>query len=380
MTKSRSGLPEIREQSRPLQVGFIPDADCAPLVAAYESGLFDKYELRVQLRRETRWANVRDKIIYGELDAAHAPATLPFITNLAIESDHCACVAGMVLSLQGNAITVSRELQDAGVRDAAGLRQLVYRNWGRRTYTFGIVLPHSPPYFLLRQWLRAGGIQPDLEVRIVVVPPAQMYPTLKLGYIDGFCVGEPWTSLAAEARAGDCVATSVDLAPLHPEKVLMVRRDFAQDRSPEHEALIAALLEACAFCDQPKNHGLLADMLAQPHYVNAPAECLRQGLTGTTATQRPNDVKSSGRIIFHHGNANDPTDEKASWVVDRLYELMEQNILKLPHLRRTPVVRNVFRRDIFERARATALNQAQALKAEAEHYESYSSRDADQSA
>jgi hypothetical protein len=144
MTKSRSGLPEILEQSRPLQVGFIPDTDCAPLVAARESGLFDKYELRVQLRRETRWANIRDKVIYGELDAAHAPATLPFITNLAIESDHCACVAGMVLSLQGNAITVSSELRDAGVRDAATLRELVYRNWGRRTYTFGIVFPHSP--------------------------------------------------------------------------------------------------------------------------------------------------------------------------------------------------------------------------------------------
>jgi hypothetical protein len=171
------------------------------------------------------------------------------------------------------------------------------------------------------------------------------------------------------------VATSVDLAPLHPEKVLMVRRDFALDRSREHEALIAALLEAGAFCDQPKNHGLLADMLAQPHYVNAPAECLRHGLTGKSGTQRPTEVKASGGNIFHHGNANDPTDEKAAWVVDRLYELMEHNVLKLPHLRRTPVVRNVFRRDIFERARALALNQAQALKAEAEQYESFSSSD-----
>ena len=158
-----------------MQVGFIPDADCAPLVAASESGLSTNTNCAFNCGGKPAGQCPRQNH-HGELDAEHAPASLPFITNLAIESDHCACVAGMVLSLQGNAITVSRELQDAGVRDAAGLCQLVYRNWGRRTYTFGIVFPHSPAYFLLRQWLRAGGIQPDLEVRIVVVPPAQMYP------------------------------------------------------------------------------------------------------------------------------------------------------------------------------------------------------------
>ncbi len=109
---------------------------------------------------------------------------------------------------------------------------------------------------MLRQWLQAGGVQPHREVRIVVVPPAQMYPTLKLGYIDGYCVGEPWTSLAMEAGVGARVATSADLVPLHPEKVLMVRLDFVDQRAGEHEQLIAALLEACAFCDRPGNHAV----------------------------------------------------------------------------------------------------------------------------
>ncbi|MBC8097586.1 MAG: ABC transporter substrate-binding protein, partial [Akkermansiaceae bacterium] len=116
MSESKEILPETRAKSRPLQVGFIPDCDCAPIVVAKESGLFEKYEVAVELRRETRWASIRDKIIHGELDAAHAPATLPFITNLGVESDQCACVAGMVLSLQGNAITISKELWELGVR------------------------------------------------------------------------------------------------------------------------------------------------------------------------------------------------------------------------------------------------------------------------
>ncbi len=368
MGRSKSGFPDILERSGVLRVGFIPVGDCAPLVFAHESGLFQKYELRVELQRETRWADIRDRVIHGELDAAQAPATLPFVTNLGIDSDRCACVTGLVLSLQGNAITLSRQLWEDGVRDAATLRELIYRDWGRRTYTFGVVFPYSPQYLLLRRWLQSGGIIPHTEVRIVVVPPAQMFPTLKLGYLDGYCVGEPWTSLAVEAQAGACVATSADLAPLHPEKVLMVCRDFAEKRAEEHERLIAALIEACAFCDRPENRNLLSEILAQPHYINAPAECLRGGTAGTSASRKPVAGVTGTQNIFHQHNANDPTDDKAAWVVSLLYEIMEQSILKMPPTGRTPMLKNIFRRDIFERAIAAVFDQTLALKQEAENY------------
>src|SRR5579871_4640724 len=114
---------QILKRKDPLRIGYLPVSDCAPLVYAHEGGLYEKYDLEVHLQRETSWANVRDKVIQGELDAAHAPATLPFLANLGIESDPCACVSGLVLSLQGNAITLSRKLWDEGVRDAAGLRE-----------------------------------------------------------------------------------------------------------------------------------------------------------------------------------------------------------------------------------------------------------------
>ena len=119
-----------------MRVGFLPVSDCAPLVYAQEAGLFPKYELDVQLQREMSWANVRDKVIQGELDAAHAPATLPFLTTAGLEADPCACVSGLVLSLQGNAITISSRLWDQDVRDAQSLRQEIYKHWGKRTYTF----------------------------------------------------------------------------------------------------------------------------------------------------------------------------------------------------------------------------------------------------
>lgn len=365
MKNSKIDFPTIVEKEQPLQIGFIPDGDCAPIAVARESGLFEKYELDVQLRRETRLSNIRDRMIEGDLDAVHAPATLPFITNLGIDSDHCAAVTGMVLSLQGNAITISRHLWDEGVRDGKTLRDLIFRNWGKRTFTFGVVFPHSPAFLLLRRWLREGHVSPS-EVRIVVVHPAQMYPTLKLGYIDGFCAGEPWTSLAVEAEAGVCVATSRELAPLHPEKVLMVRHDFAETRASEHERLIAALLEACAFCDQPSNRPLISEMLAQPQYVNAPTDCLKN-ILGTDELGPKFDA--APLHIFYKYNANDPTDDKATWVLGHLYEMIEQRALPLPPSGRMPVLKNIFRRDIFQRAKATVFDQTRALMAEAQNYE-----------
>jgi ABC-type nitrate/sulfonate/bicarbonate transport system substrate-binding protein len=365
---STAQFPEILKSSRPLRIGFIPDSDCAPIIVAHESGLFEKYELKVELQRETRWAGIRDRIVYGELDAAHAPATLPFITNLEIDSDQSACLAGMVLSLQGSAITISQELWHQGVRDGASLRDIIYRDWGRRTYTFAVEFPHSPPYFVLRQWLKFGGVLPHTELRIVTVSPAQMYPTLKLGYIDGFCVGEPWTSLAVESQVGACVATSAELAPLHPEKVLMTRRSFTQDHASEHERMIAALIEACAFCDEPQNYPVLAELLAQPKYVNAPVECLKRSLAGPPVGDSTSTFHPAGSTIFYRNNANDPTNAKSTWLVNRLYELMEQSVLKIPPSRRTPVLKNIFRHDLYERGKTALNEQALAIKAEAEKY------------
>ena len=365
--KNKTDCAEMMEKGEPLHIGFIPDGDCAPIAVARESGLFDKYELNVQLHRETRLSNIRDRVIEGELNAVHAPATLPFITNLGIDSDRCACVTGMVLSLQGNAITISRHLWDEGVRDGATLRDLIFRNWGKRTFTFGVVFPYSPAYLLLRRWLRQGRVSAS-EVRIVVVHPAQMFPTLKLGYIDGFCGGEPWTSLAVEANVGVCVATSRELAPLHPEKVLMVRHDFAEARASEHERLIAALLEACAFCDQAANRPLISEMLAQPQYVNAPTDCLKN-IVGIEEFDPQAAVERAPLNIFYKYNANDPTDDKAAWVLGHLYEMIEQRALPLPANGRTPMLKNIFRPDIFRRARATVFDQTQALMAEVENYE-----------
>jgi ABC-type nitrate/sulfonate/bicarbonate transport system substrate-binding protein len=359
---------QILKRANPLRVGFLPESACAPLVYAQEAGLFAKYDLEVELRRETSSAELRGKVVQGGLEAAHAPATLPFLTNLDGESDDCACVCGAVLSLQGNAITISRQLWRQGVRDARTMREQVYRLWGEKTFTFGVVSLLSSQSFLLRKWLQSGGIPPSLGVRIVAIPPAQMFPTLKLGYIDGYCAGEPWTSLAVQAEAGICVATSAELAPLHPEKVLMVRQSYALGRADEHERLIAALLEACAFCDLPENRSLLCEMLAHPHYVNAPLECLEPGLVGPFHFGDQHVRNPLELTIFARQQANEPTDEKAAWIIGHLYELLEQNFQAQGASRRAPVLKNIFRREIFQRARDLVLSTAKSIDARAQPY------------
>jgi ABC-type nitrate/sulfonate/bicarbonate transport system substrate-binding protein len=174
---------------------------------------------------------------------------------------------------------------------------------------------------LLRQWLRAGGINPDRDVHLVVVPPPLMFSNLVAGHLDGFCVGEPWNTVTTQAHAGVSVAVSCDLAPLHPEKVLMVRADFAEQRADEHCRLIAALIEAAAYCDKAEHRPQIAEILAQPRYVNAPNRAIRASL------EEPD---------HHIFGANEPSAEKANWV--------------LTHMGLTDVPSRYFRRDIYLQA------------------------------
>ena len=287
---------------------------------AQELNLFDAYGVKVELSREVGWATIRDKIIYGELDAAHAVAGLVYACNFGLGCIQRECLTAFVLNLHGNAITLSRRLASRGVRDAATLKTEVDRVRKSHTFTFGVASQVSSHPILIRRWLIAGGIDPDKDVRIVVVPPPQMFANLRAGHIDGYCVGEPWNSLAVMRDAGWCVAASEELAPLHPEKVLLVQKEFAESREEEHLAVIAALSEACAFCDRPQNRERIIEMLAQPEYVGAPIEALRMSMMGRFHFSRNRVEKMPNFNVFARLDANTPTREKAEWVLNGLIE------------------------------------------------------------
>lgn len=329
----------------PIRLGFVALADCAPIVMAQELGLFAKYGVAVELRREVGWATIRDKIIYGELEAAHAPAGLVVAASCGLGSIQAECLTGIVLNLQGNAITLSEDLWRRGVRDGHMLRDVV-RNGGRR-FAFGVVHPYSAHSCLLRIWLRDHGIEPDHDVQIVTVPPPQVHANLKAGHLDGYCVGEPWNSLAVLSKTGWCVSTSMDLAPLHPEKVLMVRKDFATNAERDHVAVIAALIEACAFCEKPENRERLIETLAQSKYVGVPIQALRMGMGGVFDYGHGRTEKQSRFHIFASDGANEPTPDKAAWVIDNL---LSSGLVADPTLIERERAGDWFRADIHRQA------------------------------
>ena len=325
-----------------MQIGFLALTDAAPLIVAQERGYFTERGLAVELHREIGWATVRDKIIYGELDAAQAPAPMLWSAQLGISCPPCEVLTAFVLNLNGNAITLSRALWNAGVRDDVALRELARTRRGQ-PLTFGVVFPFSSHHILLREWLRSIAIDPDRDVRIVVVPPAQVFRNIAAGTIDGFCAGEPWNTLAIREGAGWCRLCSATHTPSHIEKVLMVRTQFAEEQSAEHLALLGALHVACAWCDEPQNRETLAELLASPRYLNMPVATLLPALLDKFDFGSGSSLGVRGFHVFHAGNANLPDANKASAIQDSLLRagLLQADLLP-PHL-----PRRLFREDLY---------------------------------
>ena len=259
-----------------LTLGFIPLTDCAPLVVAKEKGYFDKYGLKVTLSKETSWANIRDKVALGILDGAQMLAGMPLAMSLGIGPMAKPMVTAFSMDLNGNAITVSNALfarmQQADPQSmmkkplsAHALKKVIEENRkaGGEPLTFAMVFPYSTHNYELRYWMAAAGIDPDKDVRLVVVPPPQMVGQLEKGTIDGYCVGEPWNAQAGQAGLGHTLITKYEIWNNSPEKVLGVTQEWAEQYPNTHRALLMALLEASRWLDELQNRLDAAAMISR---------------------------------------------------------------------------------------------------------------------
>ena len=300
---ARKSSPSLTA-SRPakvLTIGFVPLADCAPLVAAAVMGTFTRHGLNVRLRRQPGWASIRDGLTAGRLEAAHAPAALAFGPDASGAPGNFS--VGILLSTQGNSITLSRSLKDRGVRDGADLLVECRARRQNNPVTLAAVARYSMHMVLLRQWLASSGINPDKDLRIVTLPARQMTSSLAAGYIDGFCAGEPWNTLAAAEGTGWTAATSADILPGHPEKGLLLTRETAATRYPEYLALIRALQESAAWCDSKAGRRELPALLSRPEWLDLPEAVIRPVFA------QPDS------ITFHRDGAGEPTPERAAWTL-----------------------------------------------------------------
>jgi len=315
-----------------LTLGFIPLTDCAPLVVAKELGYFEKYGLNVKLSKETSWANIRDKVALGILDGAQMLAGMPLAMSLGIGPMAKPMVTAFSMDLNGNAITVSNALYErmqaiapAAMQQrplsAAALKAVIEHNKkaGGEPLTFAMVFPYSTHNYELRYWMAAAGIDPDRDVRLVVVPPPQMVGQLQKGSIDGYCVGEPWNAQAVQAGLGQTLITKYEIWNNSPEKVLGVTQEWAEQYPNTHRALLMALLEASCWLDEPRNRLTAASMISRAVYVNAPEHVVRMSMTGTfqyAAGEMPRALPDFN--VFNRYAANFPWRSHAMWFLSQM--------------------------------------------------------------
>jgi nitrate/nitrite transport system substrate-binding protein len=295
-----------------LVVGHTALTDCAPLAVALEHGHFERFGLRVRLSCEPSWANIRDKLATGLLDAAHVLAPIPIASTLGVGPLQQPMVTALSLGLNGNTITVSTELAESmaeadalGVATVSGSARALARvvaarrRAGAPPLRFACVFPVSMHAYHLRRWFASAGLRADRDVRLLVVPPVRMVPELEAGAIDGFCVGEPWGSLAVVRGSGTLLLATHELWNSAPEKVLGVRLEFAERYPETHLALVCALLEAARWCDAPENRLELARLLSDGGFVRVPASVL----------------ELSDFHVYHRYAANFPWRSHAIWII-----------------------------------------------------------------
>ncbi len=263
-----------RPEKTELRIGFMPLADCAPLVMASVLGFDEKYGIRLVLERQHSWSAMRDRLNTGALDAAQALYGLLYGLQMGIGSAPRDMALLMNLNQNGQSIVMSRALAERGARDGAGLAALMRA--ASRRYTFAHTFPTGNHAMWLCYWLAAAGIDPLQDATLVTLPPGQMAANLEAGHMDGFCAGEPWSRRAIHGGAGALVAPSSQVWPDHPGKALGARADFVAAHPHACRALVAALLDTARWLDaSPVNREAAAEVLSSAAYVNTGVDVLR---------------------------------------------------------------------------------------------------------
>lgn len=274
-----------------ITAAFLPLIDASILIAARETGLAEAEGIELKLVRETSWASVRDRMAIGHFNVAHMLAPMPIAANLGLTPLSIPTIAPIALGLGGNAITVSSELHTAmgnpeTISDpamvGARLRDCIIerRKNGKPNLIFGIVHPHSSHNFELRYWLAANSINPDTDIDLAILPPSYMAEALAQKTLDGYCVGEPWNTLAVTRGIGKILTTKDAIWKSSPEKVLGVSQDWATHNADALSALLRALYAAAQWCSDPSNRHSLADMLAKDAHLNVDPALLISALDG----------------------------------------------------------------------------------------------------
>jgi ABC-type nitrate/sulfonate/bicarbonate transport system substrate-binding protein len=341
-----------------LRIGYIPLVDATALIVAADLGFTAAENLDVELVREVSWSNVRDKLNIGLFDAAHLLAPVAVASSLGIGHVRVPIVAPFNLGLNGNAITVSPRLYSAlsGLADgdiadpkvsALALSRVVAERKSRNAepLTFGMTFPFSHHNYQLRYWMAAGGIDPDEDVRLVVLPPPYMVESLTSGHVDGFCVGAPWNSVAVDAGIGRILHFGCEIQARVTEKVFAARERWAIEHPDTLAALVRALAAAAAFAEAPENLATVSATVASR--LGVTSELVGRALTGNLKVAADGQVRTNGRyLMIGRNGAARPDPVQAAWIYAQIVRwgqapLADESLV---------LAKAVFRPDLYDAA------------------------------
>ena len=345
----------IIQTSEPVRIGFIPLIDCAPFVIAQEKGFFNQEGVEVVLSKEASWASIRDKVAFSLLDGAHMLASMPIAASLGIGTIKTAMQTSFTVSHNGNGITIGNALYEGlqhyaesstDIRSGIALKRLLDgRSVDADPLRFAMVYPYSSHNYQLRDWLSRAGIDSDKDVQIVVVPPVKMLDSLKSGDIDGYCVGEPWNSLAVEQGVGHMLVTGFEIWGSTPEKVFGVNSAWAEQNPEVHLSIIRALEKACLWVDEPSNQTELLSILSHPDYLNCTLEQLVYGFSAIKPKgQFDWPMKAYQRFSGHE--INKPLPSYALWIMAQMHRWHQLGNIKTLNT----IAEQVYRQDLYFKA------------------------------
>ncbi len=303
-----SDAPEKKE----VKVGFIPLTDCASVVIASVMKFDEKYGIKIVPSKEASWASVRDKLTNGELDAAHVLYGLIYGVHMGIGGPKKDMAVLMNLNHNGQAITLANKFAEKGVKDGGALKTFIDKN--KAEYTFAQTFPTGTHAMWLYYWLATYGIDPFKDVKNIVVPPPQMVANMRVGNMDGYCVGEPWNNRAIHDKIGFTVETTQGIWKDHPEKTLGTTAEFVKNNPNTSRALIAAILDASKFIDVMSNRKKVAEIIADKSYVNCPVDVIDQRLEGDYDNGIGKKWKDADYMKFYNeGTVNYPYLSDGMW-------------------------------------------------------------------
>src|SRR4051794_32053093 len=265
-----------------LNFGMIALTDCSPIVIAHEKGLFKKYGINSKVTKGASWAAIRDSLTNGDIQATHMLIGMPLASTMGLlGSPKKPMVIPWLLNRNGQCISLKTELKGKVGADPKALKPFVDAAKAKgELFTCAMTFPPGTHAMWMRYFLGAGGINPDKDVALVTVPPAQMVANMKVGKMDGFCVGEPWNARAIADGIGYTAITTQELWKDHPEKVCAFKEEFALKNPKTVKAILKALHEASVWLDDMKNRPEQAAIVSKPTYINCPPEIILGRLQG----------------------------------------------------------------------------------------------------